>query len=228
MQRAAGELLRFYVQPLPVLELLRETAPSWDRTAMTSSDLFFYSTRVLGAMAFRDFVADVDAPPPQSGGPVHLAWAQARGLWQECANATNPNEAEAALHLIATAIITDLRPSELDTVWDALATVPCMELMVREANAWTRLYRAIGARDAEAVLTIGDVLLGDEAAQGLEGARLRYLVASLMTVHIGLGNGEAALDLWQAHRARMFVAGDDGTFFRQLAALARAGQRGDS
>jgi spermidine synthase len=228
MQRAAGELLRFYVQPLPVLELLGEAAPSWGRTAVTPSDLFFYSPRVLAAMAFRDLVADVDALPPQSGGPVHLAWAQARGLWQACSNSTNPDEAEAALHLIATSIVTDLRPSEMVAVWAALDTMPCMEIMSSEGEGWTRLYRAIGNRDAEAVVAIGGPLLGESTVEGLEGARLRYLVAAVMAAHIGLGDAETALTRWETYQAVMFTGGADDTFFRQLAALARADQRGQS
>jgi hypothetical protein len=227
MHLDAAELLRFYVQPFPVLELLGETAPSWTRTAVTPSDLFFYSTRVLGAMAFRDLVADTDALPPQSGGSVHVAWAQARGLRQECVNATDPNEAAAALHVVATAIITDLRPSELDTVWDALATLPCMELMKVEGEAWTRLYRALGDRDPEAVVAVGDRMIGDGSADQLRGARLRYLVASVMTAHIGLSDAETALDRWATYRSRMFAGEADDTFFRQLAALARVDQRGE-
>jgi predicted membrane-bound spermidine synthase len=226
MQRDAVELLRFYVQPLPVLELLGETAPSWSRTDVTPSALFFYSARVLGAMAFRDLVADPDALPPQSGGLVHFAWAQARGLWQECANATDPNGAAAALHLIATAIITDLRPSELDTVWDALAPLPCMELMRGEGEAWTRLYRAVGDRDPEAVVAVGEGILGGSVEQP-GGARLRYLVASVMAAHIGLGDAEIALGRWEFYRASMFAGRVDDTFFRQLAALARVDRRGE-
>lgn len=226
MQRNAVELLRFYVQPLPVLELLGETAPTWDRTAVTQSDLFFYSSRVLTAMAFRDLSAGVTAPASQPGGPVQRAWGHARGLYQQCVDSSR-EEAASAVHLIATAIIVDLRPSELVAVWDALDTLPCMEFMRNEGEAWTRLYRAIGARDAEAVVAVGDQLLGDGTVEGLGRARLRYLVASVMTAHIGLGNAEAALDRWEAHRAWMFAAEDDDTFFRQLAALAGSDQRGE-
>ncbi|HSG07830.1 MAG TPA: fused MFS/spermidine synthase [Longimicrobiales bacterium] len=227
MRLDAAELLRFYVQPFPVLELLGETSPSWDRTAVTPSDLFFYSTRVRVAMAFRDLVADTDALPPQSGGPVHLAWAHARGLLQECANATNPDEAAAALHVVATAIITDLRPSELDTVWAALATLPCMELMKGEGEAWTRLYRAVGARNIETVVAVGEGILEAGSVGQLRGARLRYLVASVMTAHIGLGDAETALDRWATYRSRMFAGDADDTFFRQLAALAGMERRGE-
>jgi predicted membrane-bound spermidine synthase len=227
MQRNATELLRLYVQPLPVLELLGETAPTRNRTSVTTSDLFFYSARVLTAMAFRDLVTGLTAPASLPEGPVQRAWANARGLYQQCVDAGSREEAASAVHLIAAAIVADLRPPELVAVWDALDTLPCMEIMRSEDEAWMRLYRAIGAREAEAVVAVGDPLLADGSVEHLGRARLRYLVASVMAAHIGLGNAQVALDRWDAHRARMFAGGADDTFFRQLAALARADRRSE-
>lgn len=222
---AAVELLRLMVQPLPVLEFLGVTSPSWTSSDVTLSPNFFYSSRAVTATHFRDllFVADSSEEAPGPGADAmspadSVLIDQAERLAHACLTPRTPSEAFDELYGIGLAVITDLRPQELESVWSALATLPCVTLLDQVGRGWLSLLRAVGSRDAPTVAALAPSLLDRNPEAGPPG--LRYAVGAGMVANLQLGRLDAARALFEEHRGRMFPGEEVSFFFRHLVALA--------
>ena len=221
---AAVELLRFMVQPLPVLEILGVTNPSWTSSDVTLSPNFFYSTRAVTATHFRDVLLETDSTGEASGPAGNTTPAdsllidQAERLAHACLTTRAPTEALDELYEIGLAVITDLRPEEMESVWAALATQPCVGLLDRTGRGWLSLLRAVGSRDASAVAALVPGLLDSSREAG--PARRRYAVGAGMVANLRLGRPDAARALFEEHKDSMFPGEEVSFFFRHLLELA--------
>ena len=217
----AEETLRLYVQPIPILELLGVVAPDWDRTEVTPSPAFFYSARPVGAMAFRDYL--LDGLEPSREGPVFTVRARdvALQLEHDCAFQGFGEDALLGFYSVATSIVTDLRPGELDRVWEGLEDWSCVRDLDPVGREWLAFFKSVGRRDVGEIAARVPQLMAEP--DHLTPARARYLVAVGMVAHLALGNPAEAQALWEAEGPRLFRGPDDVTvLFRYLVQIAAA------
>jgi hypothetical protein len=220
MEAGAEEMLRFFVQPIPIMELLGVLEPRWTASEVTPAPAFFYSSRPVAAVAFRDLVLLGQEPSRDGSAFERRARDAALRFQHDCAYQGFGDDAMQAFYGVATSIVADLRPGELDAVWEGMGTWACVRDLDEGGRRWADFFRAVGHRDADAIDALVPELLG--RTSHLTPARTRYLVASGMIARIALGRPRDALELWSQRRRDLFPdPSDESVLFRQLAQLAR-------
>jgi hypothetical protein len=114
IEESAEEALRLMVQPIPVMELLGVVRPDWSTSDATPSPTFFYSSRPTAAIAFRDLAVLGQEPSQEGSAFERRARDDALRFQHDCAYQGFGQDALPALYGVASALVTDLRPSELE------------------------------------------------------------------------------------------------------------------
>lgn len=224
MEEGAEEALRLMVQPIPVMEILDVLRPRWSESDVTPAPAFFYSARAVAAVAFRDLVV-VDREPSREGTPFQRrARDDALRLQHDCAYQGFGDDALPAFYGVATSIVTDLRPHELDAVWENLKEWSCVRDLEGVERRWVDFFRAVGRRDLASIDALVPELLG--LPEVLTPARSRYLVATGMLARIALGRPDGASELWTRYEDGLFDDGEPSFLFRHLVQLARSRPEG--
>jgi len=109
-----------------------------------------------------------------------------------------------------------LRPEELEAVWKKLESGPCARFLSPAEKNWIALFKAMGRRDAVAMVNGARVLL--ENVQRIDPEPSGFLVASGMVGYLMHGNREGSLRLWNAYRSYLFGTRHPDLFFRLLSA----------
>jgi predicted membrane-bound spermidine synthase len=224
MEEGAEELLRLMVQPLPVMEMLGILRPSWSESRVTPAPAFLYSSRSVGAVAFRDLVLLGQEPSRDGGSFARRARDEAMRFQHDCDFQGVDENALPAFYGVAIGIVTDLRPEELNAVWQGLEGWSCVESLTGDARVWVEFFQAVGDRDTVAADRLATTLLG--TPEVVTAARARYLVATSMVARIAQDRPAEALAIWEEYADALFDRAEPSSFFRQLIALARGSAPG--
>jgi hypothetical protein len=156
----AIDLTRLHVAPVPLLEMLggvrrRDLGRTAAITGFTPSSMRQRATEMIaGARPF-------GAP---SRCPATTDEAALLDDWMRLAVAAAPYASEA----------------DLERLWQATASHPCVETLSPWAHEWLALHASVARRDGRAMARVAATLL-DSAPQRLEAGEIEYLVAAGMT-----------------------------------------------
>ena len=169
----AQELLNFHYS----MAILGGVDQKKETTNITSSPDLTISQQTFSAMGLRDYFLH-----GSSNGrfvPVDLQ-RKAELLKQMCTgNATGGGNERLQLEFsLSNAMSFFLTSSEMEAVWNTLATGPCYTLASPQEREWFKLFRAVGTRDAGAMLEGAKSLLAD--GNYLSSELKKYLLAAGM------------------------------------------------
>jgi len=188
-------------------------------TNITPSPDLTISQQTFSAMGLHDYFLQ-----GSSNGrfvPVDLQ-RKAELLKQMCAgNTTGSGNERLQLELdLSNAMSFFLTSSEMEEVWKTLATGPCFALASPQEREWFKLFRAVGTRDAGAMLEGAKSLLAD--GNYLSSDLKRYLLSVGMLGALSQGKREDSSRLWSAYGTTLFDdSNKPGLVLRMLTAESR-------
>jgi hypothetical protein len=208
----AQELLSFRY----VMAMLGGISQEQETTSITPSPDFSISRETFSAMGLRDYFLH-----GSSNGrfvPIDLQ-RKAESLKQMCTGNANggANDRLALEFSMSSAMSFFLTSSDMEAVWNTLASGPCNALASPQEREWFRLFKAVGTRDAAAMLEGAKTLLagGNDLSSGLK----KYLLGVGMLGAISQGKREESSRLWSEHGVALFDGSNEPTLlFRMLAA----------
>ncbi len=203
---------------LPALEMLQGSGPSWTTTDVAFPSLYVKSQSIFTAMALRDYSLHGNFGPRYGNVPrnVQQQALEFRNLFYQCRSQSDRIDRHAGLFNASVSMVPYLRPQELEAVWKKMEAGPCVRSLSSAEKNWIALFKAIGRRDAVAMVRGAKSVLENE--QGLGARELQFLVASGMTGSLMQGDKDGSFRLWSAYRSQMFANGQPDLLFRLLTA----------
>ncbi|MCX5823366.1 MAG: hypothetical protein NTY86_07650 [Deltaproteobacteria bacterium] len=131
-------------------------------------------------MALRDYCLNGSFGLKYSRVPpvIQKQAADFRNIFYDCRPESAPSESLGLLQRTAMDLIPYLRPQELASVWAKLESGSCARLLSSEEKNWITLLKAVGGRDAGAMVSGAKSIL--ESGKRVQPDALRFLVASGM------------------------------------------------
>ncbi len=203
---------------LPTMEMLEGSGPSWPETDITFPSFYYKSQSAYKAMALRDYSLNgsFGSKYGHVPAPIQAQAAGFRQIFTDCQSVPDPAGRFLRLYNTAADMIPYLRPQEMEKVWMKLESSPCAHLLSSAERNWMALFRAVGRRDASAMVSGAKVLL--ESGPRSDPEALRFLVACGMVGSLMQSDRNGSLRLWSAYRSRIFGTVEPDLFFRLLAA----------
>ena len=208
LRNEAREFPLLGIYPLPLIEMLDRTVPAWEAGRLTPAASWRYA-KVAGALS---------ASAGLRGLPVRDAAMTNRVKgWQarlkECGTQSE-DVALSAVHEIALETLAFLDRQSLQSLWRSPSWLACTS-----ANARSRLrvYQAIAARDAPAMLAAAEAAL---AQPGETAVWRRYALDAGLIAARHMVNEEAVGRLWEAHGRHLYA---DGSMTPELVLLLSHG-----
>jgi predicted membrane-bound spermidine synthase len=202
MEKSATELVALLNAEVPLLELLEPGRGRRPVSPLYQGAYAFErveSTRL--AWYARDFL--IGRRPPPEAVPTQLQkdleLVKLRLL--EC---HEPRELDVWLHgaiRVARALNPYLAADDAGAVWREIARAPCFAELHEFQQRWIELFRAVAARDAQRMAAHASRLLESTPELGVEARE--YLVLAALSGHVAAGARPAALELWNAQKARL-------------------------
>ena len=96
-----------------------------------------------------------------------------------------------------------LRPQELASVWAKLESGSCARLLSSEEKNWITLLKAMGGRDAGAMVSGAKSIL--ESGKRVQPDALRFLVASGMVGSLMQGDRDGSFRFWSGYRSSIHL-----------------------
>jgi hypothetical protein len=224
MEKSAVSLVDLLNAEVPVLEMLE---PGRGRRAVNPLHRGAYAfdrienTRL--AWYARNYLATDERPAPEripSLLQIDLEVLRYRLL--EC---RAPRDEDAWLRpalRIAKAVNPYLASDDAAPIWLRVARTPCFASLHDFQRRWLALFRAVAARDARLMASLGEQLLDEP--QGAES--LEYALLAAMTGHAAQRQPERAVALWRTHREALGTAAAKPAF-RLLVCRAASGCPGE-
>jgi len=203
---------------LPSLEMLQGADPSWTVTDISFPSFYFKSQSAYKAMALRDYCLNGSFGSKYGRVPpvIQKQAADFRNIFYDCRPESAPSESLGLLQRTAMDLIPYLRPQELASVWAKLESGSCARLLSSEEKNWITLLKAVGGRDAGAMVSGAKSIL--ESGKRVQPDALRFLVASGMVGSLTQGDRDGSFRFWSGYRSILFGTGQPDLFFRMLAA----------
>ncbi len=203
---------------LPSLEMLQGGDPSWTATDVSFPSFYFKSQSAYKAMALRDYCLHGSFGPKYGRVPpaIESQASEFRQLFYDCRAESDSAGRLGLIFRTAMDLIPYLRPQELSALWAKLESGSCFRLLSSEEKEWIGLLRAVGSRNADAMVRGAKAIL--ERGKGLDKDTLRFLVASGMAGSLMQGDRDGSLRFWAGYRSLLFGDGQPDLFFRMLAA----------
>jgi predicted membrane-bound spermidine synthase len=220
MEKSAVELVGLLNLDVPVLELLERSRSRRAVNPLYRGAYAFervQNTRL--AWYARDFLVGGRIPTPEAvpaSLQKDLELVKLRLL--EC---REPRELDVWLlsaARVARAINPYLAPDDAGAVWREIMAQPCFAGLKDFQRRWLALFRAAAARDGARMAEHASHLLATQPSLGTEARE--YLLLAGMSGHLAIGNREAALGLWQAHKEK--IRSPDAAAYRLLRCHAEA------
>jgi spermidine synthase len=196
MQTGAGEITRVGSGGIPVVSMLESLAHVVRPMSYDGDEFLERIETARRARYARDFLLASERPTPV-GIPAdlekNLELARMRGI--ECLETKSFDIWVQSLFHVARTVNVAVEPAEADAIWSRFETAPCFRRLQDEDQAWVRLFRAVGNRDAAAMAGQADALLAT-AAELTPSQRVFLLRASLAGNILtgGLDRAQAAWD----------------------------------
>jgi predicted membrane-bound spermidine synthase len=203
---------------LPSMEMLEGSGPSWTETDVSFPSFYFQSQSAYKAMVLRDYSLNGDLGSRYGRVPpaIRKQASEFRQLFYDCPPIADRTGRMGNLFRTAADMVPYLRPQELEAVWNKLESGPCARFLSLDEKNWIALFKAVGRRDAGAMVNGAGVLL--ENVQRMDPEPSGFLVASGMVGSLMQGDREGSLRLWNAYRSHLFGTRQPDLFFRLLAA----------
>ncbi|HXD04095.1 MAG TPA: hypothetical protein VN627_12395, partial [Novosphingobium sp.] len=211
--------------PLPALEMLTGSRPSWNTTDVARSRLFSKSQDVGTAMMLRDYGLFGQFDPVHGTVPpdIQQLALQFGQIFLACRPEANQGARQIALYntLIRTAPY--LRPQEMEPIWNRLEASPCARSLTLPERNWIALFKAVSRRDAAAMVSGARAIL--ESGQRMPAEVVEFVVASSMLGSLTLGDRQDAYRLWSAYGPKLFKDGRPSLLYRILVAESAMADR---
>jgi predicted membrane-bound spermidine synthase len=201
LQRGAGELTRVGADGVPIIAML-ESRRHAARPLSYDGDEFLDRIELARRARYaRDYYLDAKLPlsvaiPAELEKNLELS--KLRGL--DCIGEA-PDIWVHALFQVARTVNSALPPAEADAIWAQFERAPCYRRLARDEQAWVKLLRAVGARDAAAMARHADDLLG--AGRELTAANRQFLLTASLVGNILSARLDRAQAAWDRHSAEV-------------------------
>ena len=214
----AFEIRELSELPLPVLEMLTGSHPSWSTTDVVRSRLFSKSQDVVTAMMLRDYSLFGQFNPTHGTVPADIKQmaVQFGQIFFACRPEPDQTARQIALYNALIRMAPYLRPQEMEPIWNRLESGPCARSLTLPERNWIALFKAISGRDAGAMVIGARAIL--ESGQRMPDEVVQFVVASSMLGSLTLGNRQDAYALWNAYGPRLFKGGPPTLLYRILVA----------
>ena len=217
LSKDARQLMGFTIDPLPLRQMIEDTAPQKGKTNITTTHLFPLTNLASTAVSLRDHFLRGD--PPIDSAYVRYC-LNVEHLFGDCKSRPDEDESISSLYMVASAMSAYLNPEELDAVWKRLEAKPCSRSLTKRQRNWLAFFKAVGRRDPKTMEVTAKTLLAQE--QDIPQGASRLLVASAMLGSLSQGNQGGSLRLWEEYRSKLFGAEGPNMIFRLLAAESGA------
>ncbi len=203
---------------LPSLEMLQGGDPSWTATDVSFPSFYFKSQSAYKAMALRDYCLHGSFGPKYGRVPpaIESQASEFRQIFYDCRAESDSTGRLGLIFRTAMDLIPYLRPQELSALWAKLEAGSCFRLLSSEEKEWIVLLKAVGGRDAGAMVKGAKSIL--DRTKRMDQDALRFLVASGMVGSLMQGDRDGSLRFWSGYRSLLFGTGQPDLFFRMLAA----------
>jgi len=218
LQSNAFEIRQLSELPLPVLEMLTGSHPSWSTTDVAPSPLFSKSQDVAAALMLRDYVLSGQFDPKRGTVPagIQKLARQFGQVFLACGPESNQTGRQIALYNALIGMVPYLRPQEMEPVWNRLESSPCARFLTVPERNWFALFKSIGRRDAGAMASGARTIL--ESGERLPAEVVQYVVAAGMLGSLSLGERQSAYGLWTAYGPKLFNDARPSLLYRILVA----------
>jgi spermidine synthase len=214
----AFEIRELSELPLPALEMLTGSHPSWNATDVALSRLFSKSQDVRTATMLRDYSLFGHFNPEHGTVPADIQQLalQFGQMFLACRPETNQSGRQIALYNVLIRMAPYLRPQEMEAVWNRLESVPCARSLTLPERNWIALFKSISRRDAGAMVSGARAVL--ESGERMPAEVVKFVVASSMLGSLTLGDRHGASRLWSAYGPLLFKDGQPSLLYRILIA----------
>jgi hypothetical protein len=217
MSRNAVELPSLLTAPVPVVELLdaswmRSAAPAPSINSAIAADRLARKAGLVRDAAISGKLEHLSHPISTDVAVIHMTHEQ-------CADSDSRRAWLAALKAIAVQTTPYLSASQLDPMWNSVATTACYRESSEIEKQWVELLAAVARRDATAIARSATALLEQPDSALLTDPE--YLVIALASAQLRLGDVERA----RAALASVPADSEQQTYslpLRQLRALAES------
>ena len=198
LQSGAGDLTRIGAEGVPLVEMLESRKRALRPLSYDGDDFLERIEAARRARYARDFLLE-PKPPVAPGIPAelekNLELAKLRGI--DCIDAQAYDVWLHSLFHVARLVNPVLEPAEANAVWSRFERAPCARRLAAEDRLWLALFRAVGARDAQAMARHADEILA--AGQALSASHRQYLLAASLAGNILTGQLDRAQGQWDRH-----------------------------
>ncbi len=111
----------------------------------------------------------------------------------------------------------------MEPVWNKLESSPCARSLTLPERNWIALFKALGRRDAGAMVSGAKAIL--ESGQRMPQEVVQFVVASSMLGSLALGDRQEAYRLWSAYGPKLFKDGRPTLLYRILVAESTVADR---
>jgi len=187
----------------PAVEMLSGLSVDDGVTALTPAPFFVGSRLGLEAMWLRDALLHrLDASERFVVSPELHEHARVLAEWLgNCAERALPLR---SLLLVAEAMLAELRPRDLETIWSAVHG--CDQSLSARDREWLVVLESIGRRDGKQTAAASRAVLAAEPR--LDSASRRFLVTAGMLGSLAQGDVAAARNLWLREGRSIELADD--------------------
>lgn len=208
----AQDLLDLSHLLLPAMELLNKTAPSQEVTNVTPSEVFYPSKFSYASMAMRDLCVSGRSDKPEEIIPPEIREniSKFKETFCDCRSAPDQTERFLTLYNTSIMITSYLSPNDLNAVLNRLGSVPCADSLSAGEQNWIRLFKAIGDREAQTMVSMAKYILENEML--MTRTAEKYLVAAGMAGSLIQGDRQEAYNLWTTYRSDIFETEPDLLF----------------
>jgi len=198
MQTGAGELTRVGAGGIAVVPMLESRAHAVRSMSYDGDEFLERIELARRARYARDFYLAAERPVPL-GIPAelekNLELSKMRGI--ECIDAKSFDVWVQALFQVARAVNPVVEPAEAEAIWSRFEGAPCYGRLEGDDQAWVKLFRAVGTRDAAAMARHADGLLA--GGRELTTTQKAFLLRASLAGNILTGQIDRAQGAWDKH-----------------------------
>lgn len=215
------ELIDIQTNPVPVYDLVNARKYTDSPSAFTYLGEFATAAKASIALHIRDMILEnkninysvLNANDREYINAIHTAKLQILILTMphDTCSLLDDNELFNAFFNIANTIVPFLKPHELNLIWERLQSFDCMRRLTNTSPHWFQLIKAVGGRNAEAIISNAIALKKQIGSANNLGMR-NYLEESLILGYLGANQPTQAYNEWLYFIKELRAEGIKSTF----------------
>jgi predicted membrane-bound spermidine synthase len=207
--------------PIPVLDLLRDDAPSGTTLEPSTHSTLARDQQVRRALALRGALSSARLDGLDSVGAVTVLLLRTGAA--QCADPQVQAAWKTAARNVGASTASYLSPAELADVWSSIRATPCYRDVSGPHKVWADLLAAVAARNAAEIVPLGTRLL--ETSSSLSREERTYLTTVIAAGYARLGQLPQARDVLTEQWDRLDHGGELALSLTELRALAQSGDQ---